>query len=181
MANLAIPTLTAPTPGTFDTAAWWNTNVYQMLTYGLNLPMFVGTQTVAQSTAGSTWTALTLDSEQSDTYGGHSTTANTSRYTAQVAGWYTVGGVVSWPANGTGNRGARIHVNGAAVQGSGQLILPASATTFTGVATPVRAVQLAVGDYVEVAGYQSSGGTLSTGVASGGDLASALFVIWSHT
>lgn len=181
MANLAIPTLTAPAVGDFDIAAWWNENVYQMLTYGMNPPIFVGTQTVTQSVATGTWTAITLDQEQSDTYGGHSTTTNTSRYTAQVAGWYTVCGITSWPSNATGSRGARLHVNGSVVQGSAQLIPPASSTTYTGVATPVRAVQLAVGDYVEVGGYQSSGGSLSTGVASGGDLASALYVAWSHT
>ncbi|MEV6833471.1 hypothetical protein AB0N17_02900 [Streptomyces sp. NPDC051133] len=181
MANLAIPTLTAPSVSNYDTAAWWNANVYQLLTYGLNPPIFVGTQTIAQSVATSTWSAITLDTEQQDTYGGHSTTTNSSRYTAQVAGWYTVCGVVTWTQNSTGRRGARLHVNGSSVAGSAQLFAPASGTTFTGVMTAVRAVQLGVGDYVEVAGTQSSGSALSTGVAAGGDLASALYVAWAHT
>jgi hypothetical protein len=180
VANLPIPTLTAPTVGNFDTAAWWNQNVYDMLTYGLNNPIFVGVQTIVQaSLANTTWTTHTLDSETVDTYGGHSTTTNTSRYTAQVAGWYTVCGVSVWAANASGGRGARIHVNGAVIQGSAQDVLASSSSSFTGVMTPVRAVQLGVGDYVEVAGWQSSGGTLATGTAS--DLASALFVAWCHT
>ena len=176
---MAIPTLTAPTVSNYTTGAWWNANVRDMLTYGLNPPIMVCTQTVTQSVNNNAWTALGLDTEQADTYGGHSTTTNTSRYTAQAAGWYTVCGVSVWAANATGVRGARIHVNGSVVQGSTGLIATATTGSFTGIATPVRAVQLAVGDYVEVAGYQSSGGALSTGVAS--DLASALFVAWAHT
>ena len=179
MANLAIPTLTAPTPGNFDTAAWWNSNVYQLLTYGLNPPIFVGTQTVTQSTANNTWTAIALDQEQTDTYGGHTTTTNTSRYTAQVAGWYTVCGVSVWGANATGSRGSRLHVNGATIQGSTGLIATVTTGSLTGITSATRAVFLNAGDYVELAGYQSSGGNLSTGVAT--DLSSALFVAWSHT
>ncbi|MGW2936084.1 hypothetical protein ACWDA7_30500 [Streptomyces sp. NPDC001156] len=151
-----------------------------MLTYGLNNPVFVGTQTIVQaSLAATTWVTHTLDSEQIDTYGGHSTTTNTSRYTAQVAGWYTVCGVSVWAGNATGSRAARIHVNGATVQGSAQNVLTSSSASATGVMTPVRAVQLGVGDYVEVAGWQSSGGLLSTLAAS--DLACALYVAWCHT
>jgi hypothetical protein len=181
VANLAIPTLTAPTVGTYDTGAWWNANVYNLLTYGLNPPIFVGTQTIAQAVATSTWTTITLDSEQQDTYGGHNTTSNSSRYTAQVTGWYTVCGVTCWAANATGGRGARIHVNGSSVAGSAQLLIAASGSTITGVMTAARAVQLNAGDYVEVAGWQSSGAALNTGVASGGDLAPALYVAWAHT
>jgi hypothetical protein len=65
------------------------------------------------------------------------------------------------------------------VQGTVGLVATVTSGSFTGVSTPVRAVQLAVGDYGEVAGFQSAG-SISTGVASGGDLASALFVAWSH-
>ena len=181
MATLPIPTLTAPSVGTYDTAAWWTANVVNLLTYGLNPPLFVGTQTIAQSVATSAWTTITLDTEQQDSYGGHSTTTNSSRYTAQVAGWYTVCGVVAWTQNATGARGARLHVNGASIAGSAQMLAPSSSSTITGVMTATRAVQLAVGDYLEVAGWQASGSTLTTGVAGGGDLASALYVAWAHT
>jgi hypothetical protein len=181
VANQPIPTLTAPTVSNYDTGAWWNANVYQMLTYGLNPPIMVCTQTVTQSVANNTWTAITLDTEQQDTYGGHSTSTNTSRYTAQVAGWYTVSGVTVWGNNATGVRGSRIHVNGSAIQGTCQLVTAVTTGSLTGVSTPTRTVFLNVGDYVEVGGYQSSGAALSTGVATGGDLASALFVAWTHT
>jgi hypothetical protein len=66
------------------------------------------------------------------------------------------------------------------VQGSGQLIATISGSTIVGVSTPTRAVFLNAGDYVELAGFQSSGAALNTGVASGNDLASALFVAWAH-
>lgn len=181
MANLPIPTLTAPTDGNFDTGAWWTANVTNPLTYGLNPPLFVGTQTATQSVNNNAWTALTLDTEQQDTYGGHSTTTNTSRYTVQVAGWYTVCGVSVWANNATGVRGARIHINGTVVQGTCGLIATVTTGSLTGVATPARTVFLNSGDYVELGGYQSSGAALATAVAAGGDLASALFVAWSHT
>jgi hypothetical protein len=181
MANLPVPALTAASPSDFDTGAWWNQNVFTPLTFMLNQPIFVAVQTITQSLASGAWTAINLDQEVTDTYGGHSTTANTSRFTAQVAGWYTVSGVTTWPNNATGTRGARIHVNGSPVQGAAQTVAAVTSGSFTGCMTPVRAVFLNVGDYVEVGGFQSSGGALSTGVASGGDLASALFVGWCHT
>ncbi|MFF7142232.1 hypothetical protein ACFZB5_13420 [Streptomyces nodosus] len=178
MANLPVPTLTAPTVGTFATGAWWNANVSTLLTYGLNQPLFVGTQTIAQAVATGTWTPLTLDTEQVDTYAGHSATTNSSRYTAQVPGWYTVCGVSAWASNATGVRRSRLHVNGASVPGSSQMVPTATTGSVTGVMTPVRAVFLDAGDYVEVVGWQNSGGNLATAVAS--DLATALFVAWSH-
>ncbi|MFJ8606381.1 hypothetical protein ACIRH0_04205 [Streptomyces sp. NPDC093675] len=181
VANLPVPGLTAPTPGTFDSSAWWNTNVYTLLTYGLNEPAFLGTQTIAQSTANNVWSTLTIDTEQVDTYGGHSTTTNSSKYVAQVDGWYIVCGVVSMSANASGQRGARIHVNGTVVQGSTGLIATVTSGSVTGVATPVRAVFLATGDAVELGSFQSSGNPLATAVAAGGDLASALYVGWCHT
>ncbi|MYV44288.1 hypothetical protein [Streptomyces sp. SID2888] len=145
----------------------------------LDVPVFVGTQTSPQSAVNG-WTAISLNTTQVDTYGGHSNTVNNSRYTAQVAGYYNVCGVACWATNGTNVRAARIDVNGTVVQGTSQMF-PASTTTITGVATPLRTVYLAVGDYVEVAGYQNSGVAspgLATGVAS--DVTSSLFVIWSH-
>lgn len=178
MANLPVPVPATVSPSGFITSSLWNANVRDPLTYSLNVPVFVGTQTITQSAANG-WTACALDSEQVDTYGGHSTTSNTSRYVAPVAGWYTVAGVAVFVGNGTGIRAARIQINGSYVVGTAQFLAPSSTGSFTGVMTATRAVQLAAGDYVELGLGQTSGGALSTGVAS--DLASALYVAWSHT
>jgi hypothetical protein len=119
---------------------------------------------------------LSLNSSQVDTYGGHSNSTNNSRYTAQVPGVYAVCGVSGFTANATGVRGTRIHVNGSVVQGSAQMAIPANGSG-TGLATPVRTVRLAAGDYIEVAAWQSSGAALSTVVAT--DVACALWVCWT--
>jgi len=179
VANLAIPTPLLATPGTsYITGAIWNATVRDVLTYATNVPVFVGVQTISQSTSNG-WTTCALDTEITDTYGGHSTSSNPSRYTAQVAGWYTVCGVAVFVGSSSGVRAARIQVNGSLVQGTSQFVAPSSAGSFTGVMTPTRAVQLAVGDYVELGLGQTTGGALSTGIAS--DLASALYVAWCHT
>lgn len=144
-----------------------------------NIPIFQGIQTTAQaSIATSAWTSMNLDAEPIDSYGGHSTSVNTSRYVCQLAGWYEVCGSVTWAANGTGTRGARIAVNGTVVQGSAAMIAPAASTTDTGVSTQPRAVFLNVNDYVEVQGWQSSGATLATKVDA--DLTSTLYVCFKH-
>jgi hypothetical protein len=164
--------------GGFITSSFWNAQVDQGIGYSLAVPLFVGTQTITQSISNSSWTVIALDTEQSDSYAGHSTTSNSSRYTAQVPGWYQVCGVTAWGSNATGVRAARIHVNGSVVQGTSQMIV-ATSGSITGVKTPTRAIFLNTGDYVEVAGWQNSGGALSTGVAV--ELASSLAVAWSHT
>ena len=75
-------------------------------------------QTSNQSIVFGAWTAVTFDTEDVDTHSGHSTSVNTSRYTAAVAGWYHVVGRGSFAANSTGHRGVRIAKNGSVVNGS---------------------------------------------------------------
>lgn len=178
MANLPVPVLASEVAGNWVTAALWRANVYNASTFQLNPPLFVGTQSTSQSINSNSWTAISLNTEQVDTYGGHSTSTNNSRYVAQVPGWYSVCGVVCWTANGTSFRGSRIHVNGASVQGSAQMTQFSASGSTTGVATAVRSVQLAAGDYVEVAGYQLTGAALSTTINL--ESASALWVCWAH-
>ena len=180
MPTLPIPTPASEVPGASIASSLWNSQVRDGLGYLLNDPLFVGTQTTSQNVLTGVWTPINFNTEQFDTYGGHDNVTNNSRYTAQVAGYYSVCGVVCWAANATNVRAARIHVNGNVVQGTSQMF-PTSSTNVTGVATPTRCIYLNVGDYVEVAGYNNSGAAspgLATSVAA--DLASALYVIWSH-
>jgi hypothetical protein len=181
MANLPVPTLASELANNSFTAALARAGIYNTGQFLLNVPLFVGTQTTSQSigNAVSTWTALSLNTSQVDTYGGHSNVTNNTRYTAQVTGWYAACGVAAFLSNATGVRGTRLQVNGAVVQGTAQMGIAVTSGSGTALSTPVRTIRLNAGDYIEVATWQSSGGSLSTSVAS--DMASALWVCWAGT
>lgn len=176
MPGLAPPTPAQVVPGQFVTGALWNANVYNGLNFLKDRPLFIGQQQIVQSVANGTWGVITLDTEIVDTYGGHSTVSNTSRYTCQVAGWYRVGGRAAFAANGTGSRGARVHLNGNFLIGGAVLV---GSGTLAGVPEVNHILQLAVGDYVEIAGGQNAGGSLSTLYAN--ESASMMYVIWEHS
>lgn len=127
----------------------------------LNVPEFFGNQATVQSVTSGTWTSLSLDNGVIDNWSGHSNSTNNSRYTAQVAGVYTVSGCYAPVSNATGYRAARITKNGTPVMGGAGSEGPAPSFE-TGVLTPVIAISMAVGDYVEVQGFQNSGGALNT-------------------
>lgn len=146
--------------------------------FALNPPAFSGYQTTTQSIPSSVWTPLSIDTTYFDNYTGHSNSTNNSRYTAQVAGWYTVSGAYVATLNNSGNRGARIQVNGNPVTGVASFLAAAANTNATAVPTPTSDVHLNVGDYVEVAGWQNTGSALNTGNFT--DVASTLWVRFSH-
>lgn len=147
----------------------------------LNKPAAELRQTAAQSIPDSTWTSLTfptedLDGDPSGT-GGHSTSSNTSRYTAVYAGWYLLSGGYNPIINGVGIRGTRWAVNGTAVNGS-NTVLAATAATGAGYPARTKRVFLNVGDYVELQVYQNSTGLLNTDIT--GDSASSMSVGWER-
>lgn len=126
-------------------------------------------QTVTQSIASSsTTTALTFSTEDVDTHNAHSTSTNTSRFTAPITGWYKLSGGVSFAANATGRRACWWNKNGAQVSGS-QVTVPAVANgTVTVVPARSMVVQLTAGtDYVELIPFQDSGSTLGTSATPG--------------
>ncbi|AEW92927.1 MULTISPECIES: hypothetical protein [Streptomycetaceae] len=179
--GLAPPVIATQAPGNFITGALWNSQVANGLTFLLGPPVFVGVQGAAtQSLANTATTAINLDTNVIDFYGGHSTSFSTSRYVCQQPGYYTVSGTVVYTANATGMRGAHACVNGASnpIQGCAAQV-PAGPTYNTAVALPARDVYLNQGDYVEIYGWQSSGGTLSTQYAA--DQASMLYLRFSHS
>lgn len=180
MSNLPVPTLATEVPGNFLTAALWLANIVNAITFALNPPDFEGTQGVTQTVTTGLWTSLTIDTESVDTYGGHSTTTNTSRYIGQVPGYYQACGVAAFAANATGGRGAALALNGTRVTGGATLAQAvATATIPSAMSTPVREVFLnGTTDYIEVQGFQSSGGNLAT--IAGADIASSLHVRWAH-
>lgn len=108
----------------------------------------------------STWTTITLDSERFDNDTLHSTVSNTGRLTATVAGTYLIIGNISFDANATGTRIARIFLNG--VTEIALVSVPAVATGAVGTAIIVTTLWvMAATDYVELQGWQNSGGDLA--------------------
>ena len=118
-------------------------------------------QSATQSLSNATATVITFDSENYDTNAFHSTVSNTSRLTvpAGKAGKYLVFGQLGYNGNATGQRQAEILLNAsggyakniALNNGSSYLTTPSFSTVLT----------LAVADYVELGGYQDSGGALT--------------------
>jgi hypothetical protein len=94
-----------------------------------------------------------LDAEAYDTAGLHSTTDDTSRLTAPVAGIYRVSAHLGWVENPDSFRLASFYVNGSNIVHND--LEPAVRTQ--DLSTEVR---LAAGDYVEVFARQDSGSTL---------------------
>jgi hypothetical protein len=174
-----VPVTSQEAPGLFITGALWNAGPKALGDFVLGLPLCFAYQTVSQSLASGTWTSISLDSTGAslDTDGGHSNITNNSRYTCQVPGTYWAFGSVTHGNNTTGARSARIAKNGTvllgsesyATQGGGLL----GATAFAYIP-----VLLSVGDYIELQGFQNSGGALSTIV--NGEIASNLWVFFVH-
>lgn len=175
---MTVPVPGTAVPGMYETAAFWNANVRDGLSFLLNPPIFHAYASALQTIPNNTVTNVTLDTEVIDTAGGHSTTTNTDRYVCQVPGVYQVSGLVTFDSgNTTGLRLAEIRVNGStAVMGS-EVLAPASASQAIAAPTPPMPIRLAVGDYVTLSVLQSSGGSLAIGKAGGATL-STLFCKW---
>jgi hypothetical protein len=150
-------------PGEYPDGADLETMLDQ-ISFLTSPPRFRGRQTVAQTLTSAVFAPVTLDTEDEDNYSGHSTSTNTSRYTAQVAGWYLCSGSVGFVGNATGRRATEWLKNGAVVSGSQLAWAPGVATAVEFPAETIL-IFLAVGDYVEIGAYQESGGNLNTDVA----------------
>ncbi|WP_051811950.1 hypothetical protein [Kitasatospora sp. MBT63] len=172
---LAVPAPPVRAAGSRLTAPVYGADVTDDITFLANTPLFIGTQTVAQSIPNNTITSLTLDSETVDTYNGHSTSVNTSRYTPTVPGYYEVNGVYGPAASASGNRFLLVAKNGVATalgQGGGA----AAAATNTG-SVQVTDTVFCNGstDYIEIRAFQNSGGALNTAPSPTG-----MTVRWVH-
>lgn len=145
--------------GDIATASMLNA-LRDQLTFIGNPPIARILQTAAQNCATAAYTAIAMDTSSLDTYSGHSNTVNNTRYTAQVPGYYRIAGIVGWAINSTGIRATSVGINGSP-QIDSQVEL--SATTANTSAPAQLVAFLNLGDYVEMFGYQNSGGTLATG------------------
>jgi hypothetical protein len=124
-------------------------------------PTYVGAsayKSANQTLTTATFTALTYNTELFDTDAFHDNSTNTTRMTipAGKAGKYLVTGLTSYAGNATGVRQAAIYKNGSVFAYNG---LPGATVTDIYV-TNSLVMNLLVADYIEIFGYQNSGGNL---------------------
>lgn len=173
---------TVPTPfhftaGTVPTAANLNAGIESTLAFLLNPPRCKVYASGAQSIGTASFTALTFDTEEFDTDAMHSTSSNTSRLVCKTAGIYLLSGSVSWASSASGTRrGARWWLNGSSSNTQAMVVSGSAGTGLPTVHAPTVMVPLAVNDYVELAAYQDTGGSLSTIAGIAGCFAQALWV-----
>ena len=124
-------------------------------------------RSTTQSISNAAWVSLAFDANAYDYGPVHSTSTNTTRFTAPATGEYHVVGQVTFSADSTGQRGIRIIKNGTvataytlvdATGGSHHTYLNASAS-----------VEMTAGDYVEIQVYQNRGSSLNTVAATSSD------------
>lgn len=104
------------------------------------------------------WKKLTFNSERWDTDSIHSTSSNTGRLTAKTAGKYIIWGGIQWAADANGRRHVDIYLNNTTTIAR-QTELNPTATAARQTITTIY--DLAADDYVELRGWQNSGGNLS--------------------
>lgn len=119
------------------------------------------------SVASGTPTAIKYDTNVYDTYSGHSTVTNNTRYTGQVPGIYRVVGLVQGTYGGAPGANttisAQVYLNGSAITGSKNVNMLATAagvgiTAYTEIYVTLNGTS----DYVEIFCTQNSGQTLTT-------------------
>lgn len=115
-------------------------------------------------------TPITLDAELIDTNTMHvNTVGSNTRITIKKAGIYMVSAMLGLTGGGAGGRRiAMVWKNGAQIPGMINLMPPTTNAAWNlAVAVPAAPISLAVNDYLELVGYQDSGGSMNTVVTAG--------------
>jgi hypothetical protein len=143
-----------------------STNGTWVLTDLPSVPQCRAFATVDQTLTTSVLTAINLTDENYDTDTIHNNITNNTRFTCKTAGLYTIAGeAVFAAASATGQRSLLIGVNASVFIAENTIpVNSASLETFLNLSTQYR---LAVNDYVELYGYQTSGGNLNVRAATG--------------
>ncbi|MGH8968140.1 MAG: hypothetical protein ACRDXB_22825 [Actinomycetes bacterium] len=113
-------------------------------------------------TVGNAFTPITPNAEDTDSHNARSTSSNTSRYTAQIAGYYILSrghqqGTRGLMPLGTGLRALHAHRGANLIDGDAAWRLP----------SPTRLVSLVVDDYVELQNCQDTGSNKTLDVIAG--------------
>ena len=89
-------------------------------------------------------------------------TGTTSKLYCHTAGLYHIGFGLSMQANATGLRIAYLRLNGSGATPNLEVQQPSASASFAPQLVGSRDLVLAEGDYIELMGYQNSGGALLT-------------------
>lgn len=165
---MAIANVTSPSVGDPGTAAWADQVAVDLATL-LNPTVFLGRQSgsALQTLTTATLTAIGLDTEDLDTYSGHSTSSNTSQFVVPSAmnGWRVrLFGLVIFATNSTSDRHVQIQKNSVTIPDS-----PSAGGNASSLNTYVQcqcSVIVATGDVLAMFARQDSGGNLATIVGS---------------
>lgn len=152
-------------------ATWGNSDVRDAINFLLSPPRVSVTNVAAHSHTSGTSLLLTWDTEAYDTDTMHSTATNTSRLIATTAGTYAVTARIAFASNATGIRYIDVRKNAAGNVASGtRVAFDANTAVASSTVTVVNVacdVVMAANDYLEVFGFQNSGGALSDDVSAG--------------
>jgi hypothetical protein len=126
---------------------------------------YIATDPTTQTLLSGVTTPIAFDAEVFDTDGMHDNAVDNTRFYAKAPGIYHVSGALIFAAPGTGSpptgtqREVQVRKNGATVVDDVGLP-PFGGTSWTTVPFSTD-VQLAAGDYIEILGWQDSGGALA--------------------
>lgn len=161
----AVPVTRTFVAGEVVLASYFNTNIRDVLNFLVATPIFRATQTVVQSIANGSNVPITFSTEIVDSAGGHSTSSNTSRYTAVYPGYYGFSGGISYSSDATGIRVTDWGKNGTILDGSRD-IRPAISGFSHSMGARAEKAFLAVGDYMEIWALQNRGSALNSSVTT---------------
>jgi len=115
-----------------------------------------------QTLSNATFTAVTFNTEWFDTDAFHDNSTNTSRFTIPSGkdGKYLISAMITFAANGTGRRLARLRLNGST--SIAECEAPPSGNQDTSITLQSTVMlSLVATDYIEVLAYQASSGNLN--------------------
>ena len=165
---MAAPPLSSWDVGANPTSTILNARIRDAINFLKSRPHAVLRRiTTNQSVSNNTNTPIFWNGEDLDTDGGHSNVTNPSRYTVGTAGYYHLSTVVVWATNGSGYRHIFLAKNGDTSFRYGSnytFVLGISGAQIC--LSTCAVVPLQVGDYVEVWGFQNSGGSLDVLVSN---------------
>lgn len=151
---------TTITTGQLVTASLMNTDWAGNIAFLANPPAcrVYNNASISHATSGN-WQTVTFNSERYDTATMHDTVSNTSRITVPVDGLYLITGHIEFAANATGVRGIQILFNGTGTSVAGAYYPTTGGIVGTGLSI-ATVYKFAATNYVELQGYQTSGGAL---------------------
>lgn len=174
---MIVPSTRLFTAGEVETGAYLNSAVTNLGNFMLGKPIAQLTSIATTSiTAGTTGVAIPFASENIDRDNGHSTTVNTSYYTAQTAGWYYVQGSASFASTAATSRGTALKVNGTTIVAGSTSSIGIANAGF--VSSSSALVYLNVGDYIELWGYAIGTTTALAAPALGSVQTAVMNVVW---